>query len=70
MSGTTELSVGDVVRLKSGGPAMTVESVVSGDVATCIWFSEERKFNAFFVISTLKAASRDAGGDSDKRKMQ
>ena len=49
MSNATGISVGDVVRLKSGGPAMTVESVISGDVVTCVWFSEERKFNTFFV---------------------
>ncbi|MBT8415546.1 MAG: hypothetical protein KJO30_14565 [Boseongicola sp.] len=49
---------------------MTVESVVSGDVATCVWFSEERKFNTMFVMSTLVATTVDADERSEKRKMQ
>ena len=70
MSNATGISVGDVVRLKSGGPAMTVESVISGDFVTCVWFSEERKFNTFFVASTLTAATADAVDDKDKRTVQ
>ena len=70
MSNAPGISVGDVVRLKSGGPAMTVESVISGDVVTCVWFSEERKFNTFFVASTLTAATADAVDDKDKRTVQ
>ena len=36
--------IGDVVRLKSGGPPMTVTSIESGDndvgyVVFCIWFN-------------------------------
>jgi uncharacterized protein YodC (DUF2158 family) len=30
--------VGDVVRLKSGGPAMTVESTIGGSECMCMWF--------------------------------
>jgi len=38
--------VGDVVRLKSGGPAMTVTSLENGEreagyVIFCIWFNEK-----------------------------
>lgn len=31
---------GDVVTLKSGGPMMTVSAVL-GDLASCVWFSDE-----------------------------
>lgn len=30
---------GDVVKLGSGGPAMTVSKIING-IATCIWFNE------------------------------
>lgn len=35
--------VGDVVKLKSGGPAMTVEFVADidkSDKVTCVWFEQ------------------------------
>jgi uncharacterized protein YodC (DUF2158 family) len=40
----TPFKVGDVVRLKSGGPPMTVTSIESGEAETgyvifCIWFN-------------------------------
>ena len=38
----TEFQAGDVVKLKSGGPAMTVQDVGLGTENTgvkCIWFS-------------------------------
>jgi uncharacterized protein YodC (DUF2158 family) len=34
-------SIGDVVRLKSGGPAMTVESINENDKrVTCVWYCD------------------------------
>ncbi len=47
---------GDLVRLKSGGPPMVVENVVSGDVVTCVWFNDGRKFSTYFVVQTLEKA--------------
>ncbi len=32
------LKVGDVVKLKSGGPHMTVVGVISKDLLMCNWF--------------------------------
>lgn len=37
----SEFKEGDVVRLKSGGPAMTVKSVLSGGALECHWFNTE-----------------------------
>lgn len=36
-----DFKIGDVVRLKSGGPAMTVDSV-ENHTLTCVWFSVAR----------------------------
>lgn len=37
----SEFKIGDVVRLKSGGPAMTVGGLVDG-LVRCIWFTDLR----------------------------
>jgi uncharacterized protein YodC (DUF2158 family) len=34
-----EIKKGEIVRLKSGGPTMTVEST-DGNFADCIWFDQ------------------------------
>jgi len=35
---------GDVVQLKSGGPAMTVDSIIDrGKTIECTWFDEKRQ---------------------------
>ena len=36
------LNVGDVVRLKSGGPAMTVEAI-DGPAVRVVWFDEKQQ---------------------------
>lgn len=44
MSDQPACKPGDVVRLLSGGPKMTVERIhSSGDTATCIWFDVNHK---------------------------
>lgn len=50
-------SVGDRVRLISGGPDMTIEKIHENDnTVTCIWFwsTEKSLCKDFFQIQTLK----------------
>lgn len=54
---------GDVVSLKSGGPAMTVNSVNSTHVA-CLWFSDGRdgcklESGSFRFVVVHKIAPRE-----------
>lgn len=56
-------NIGDVVRLKSGGPAMTVEAVApSGGGLVCVWFNKDgMKFetqSSVFPVETLDAAKK------------
>lgn len=64
------MSPGDVVRLKSGGPLMTVLKVTEED-ARCVWFSENTdmqapSFATFILVALVvlpgseKKASREA----------
>lgn len=46
------LKVGDLVRLRSGGPSMTV-AACSGEVATCTWFNESVLKRHDFAVSML-----------------
>jgi len=55
--------VGDVVRLKSGGPAMTVTSAKEGRVF-CAWFEGTKNDSAFFP----EAALEPAGDPEDHRR--
>ncbi len=56
-----ELKVGDVVRLKSSGPWMTIAKIklgTSNDVAkgvtTCQWFSGDVPHSGDFYVYTLR----------------
>jgi uncharacterized protein YodC (DUF2158 family) len=63
-------SPGDNVKLKAGGPIMTVEKV-RGDMVTCVWFDAKkvrsRKFLAAMLVGPdevgdLLAAIKKPGG--------
>jgi uncharacterized protein YodC (DUF2158 family) len=52
----SQIKVGDVVVLKSGGPSMTVESidVYGGQTkAKCIWFDGPKRQDAVFALDVL-----------------
>ena len=45
---------GDVVRLKSGGPLMTVEAASASPGAwICVWFDGQKQTRSSFAAATL-----------------
>ncbi len=48
-----KFKAGNIARLKSGGPNVTVESVTS-DGVWCLWFEGKRRNSKLFPISTLE----------------
>lgn len=53
------MQVGDVVKLKSGGPAMTVQSVEGGKAHCSYWNDGEHKMvtSQCFAVASLEVAS-------------
>ena len=54
----SEIKLGSVVRLKSGGPEMTVSGVHSDGRAFCTWFvqgkaSGKQEFGGFPLVSLM-----------------
>jgi uncharacterized protein YodC (DUF2158 family) len=58
MTDKTIFEPGDTVKLKSGGPLMTVNNVDGEDVI-CVWFEGKDAKERAFKSATLK---RDDGG--------
>jgi len=58
-----EVKSGDVVRLRSGGPRMTVEKVESGAV-NCCFFTKKRLVRETFQTPAVEMAGK-AGKDAD-----
>lgn len=51
-----QIKEGDVVKLKSGGVAMTVDTVLQGKHANCVWHNgNEPKFATYALTSLEKA---------------
>ena len=56
--------VGDVVRLKSGGPLMTVQQATYADNIVCTWFGESNKrMSEGFHLRTLQKIRPEGAND-------
>lgn len=53
MNESREIEKGVVVRLKSGGPPLTVR-FVAGDQAYCEWLTETDRRQSTFLLKTLE----------------
>ena len=49
-----EFKVGDVVKLKSGGPEMTIEGIVYDENVTCSWFDGCKLRSGSFNIRAIQ----------------
>jgi uncharacterized protein YodC (DUF2158 family) len=66
-----DFNVGDVVRLKTGGPKMVLEDLVAGGrenpKAKCTWFDEKQARSQEFSISSLDRVRPKKNKDKDSR---
>ena len=68
----SEFTKGDTVRLKSGGPVMTIENIdakswastADKDHAWCQWFEKTKLETGVFPLASLEKASRPSAGAS------
>jgi uncharacterized protein YodC (DUF2158 family) len=49
----TQFKPGDVVRLKAGGPAMTVERSETSMFVACAWFTRDGEFHREVVAEVI-----------------
>lgn len=49
----SELKVGDLVKLKSSGPTMTIQSIGNNN-AHCAWFVGDENKSAVFSLESLE----------------
>ena len=50
------MQIGDIVRLKSGGPKMTIVSVDEQAGASCTWFDRNgKRHEGVFTLATVEA---------------
>lgn len=63
----TEFRIGDAVRLKSGGPRMTIAALTEVDgvrQVECVWHDQHRReARRFYPVSAMKPANIEALGD-------
>ena len=49
---------GDLVRLKSGGPIMTLEGEASDGEAICAWFDGQKRHREMFAYTSLEKTEK------------
>ena len=54
-----ELEVGDVVKLKSGGPKMTIKWVEPSSIANCQWFLGDTLKDGNFSLASLQKVTEE-----------
>ena len=59
-----DLEIGDVVELSSGGPKMTVHSLVSDGDVVCQWFEGNEVHEENFPKEVLRSVERVEGAGS------
>jgi len=59
-----DFEIGDVVRLRSGGPKMTVHGLVSDGDVVCQWFEGNEVHEESFPKDALKKIELVAAGGS------
>lgn len=52
--------VGEIVKLKSGGPEMTVQKVFDDQTYRCQWFAGKKLDNGVFPVESLQAVKPEA----------
>jgi uncharacterized protein YodC (DUF2158 family) len=54
-----EFKVGEPVYLKSGGPAMSIQSI-DGENALCVWLDGKRPFRELYPLAVLTKEDPDS----------
>ena len=49
----TNIKIGDLVWLKSGGPKMTVRRIDDNNKCACTWFDEKKQCEGTFYLEQL-----------------
>lgn len=53
--------VGDIVRLKSGSPIMTIQKIYSSAAVQTIWFVDNQPYLYDFYVETLEVVENEEG---------
>lgn len=60
---STTLQAGDVVRLKSGGPEMTIKHINEANQAVCNWFEGLKgPYTEVFELVQLEKETKEGNG--------